>query len=55
MRMPRSPSEVEGAIALAQQASPPAPLQKERGAGKEWLIVAPLQSKKSRALPVLST
>ena len=33
----------------------PNPSPEERGVGQEWLIVAPLQPTKGRALPVLST
>jgi len=39
---------------FAFQASPPAPLQKERGAGQEWLITAPLTPMRRHALSVLS-
>ncbi len=65
----RTKDEVRGAVSavrfskggcakakgVAFHASPPAPLQKDRGAGQEWLIETPLPPMKSRALPVLST
>ncbi len=68
-RRGRSPSAVEVLIICdvtgpraksrgartSKQATPPAPLQKERGAGQERLIMAPLPQAKCPAANVLFT